>query len=160
MKHTLFLATVLALALSACSKKQEAQPPMQTPEAAAPATPAPESAMPTTPAPQPAAPETAAATQAPAAVAAMPAKEAAAGDTAAGAAKFKTVCASCHGAQAQGQGAFPRLAGQSAAELKAKLEKYRAGEKMGAMTATMAPMAKSLSDADVDNVTAYIATLK
>jgi cytochrome c553 len=157
MKYPALLAALLALALSACGNKQEA---------AAPVTPAPEAAAPTAPAP--AAPE-AAAPAAPAPEAAMsPAAPASAmapansamADTAAGATKFKTVCASCHGAQAQGQGVFPKLAGLTAADMKTKLETYRKGEKIGPMSATMIPMAKTLSDADIDNVTAYIASIK
>ena len=44
--------------------------------------------------------------------------------------------------------------------MKTKLETYRKGEKIGPMSATMIPMAKTLSDADIDNVTAYIASIK
>ncbi len=116
----------------------------------------------TTPA-EASAPSTAPATPAaPAPEASAPAPAAQTASTAgnAGEAKFKTVCASCHGAQAQGMATFPKLAGISAADLKAKLETYRKGEKIGPMSATMIPMAKALSDQEVDDVTAYIATLK
>jgi cytochrome c len=146
MKYPALLAVLLALSLSACGKKEEAAAPAApAPEASAPAAPAPEAAAPAAPAPE------AAMTGAPAGAMA----EASAGET-----KFKTVCASCHGAKAQGQGAFPKLAGMTAADLKAKLETYRKGEKIGPMSATMIPMAKALSDKEVDDVTAYIATLK
>jgi cytochrome c len=145
MKYSALLAALFALALTACGNKTETQTP--TPEAAAPAAPAP-------------APEAAAPTPATATAATPAAAPDAMADSAAGATKFKTVCASCHGAQAQGQGTFPKLAGQPAADLKAKLEKYRKGEKIGPMSATMMPMAKALSDKEVDDVTAYIATLK
>jgi cytochrome c553 len=136
MKYTLLLATLTTLGLSACGSKEETPAPM--PEAAAPAAPAPEAAVPEAPA---AAPEVTATNNA-------------------GEAKYKAVCASCHGAQAEGKAAFPKLAGQSAADLKAKLEKYRKGEKIGSMSTTMMPMAKALSDQQVDDVTAYIAGLK
>lgn len=141
MKHTTILLAVLAaLGLAACGEKGNA-PQTAAPEAAAPAAPAaPTENMPAANAPEPAAAMTAAANP--------------------GQAKFKAVCASCHGAQAQGMAAFPKLAGQTAADLKAKLEKYRKGEKIGPMSATMFPVAKALSDQEVDNVTAYIATLK
>lgn len=150
MKYPTLLAALLTLGLSACGNKQEAAAPAPAPEAPAPA-------APTTPASQAAAPAPAPESAAPAPAAPSAAVK---GDVAAGDTKFKTVCASCHGAQAQGQGSFPKLAGLTAEQIKGKLEQYRKGEKVGPMTATMAPMAKALSDTDVDNVSAYIATLK
>jgi cytochrome c553 len=110
---------------------------------------------PTAPAaPAPSAP----AAEAPAAApAAAPAVAAAAGDAAAGQAKYAT-CAACHGANGEGSGAFPKLAGLSAADAESKLKKYRAGEQVGPMTSMMAPNAASLSDADIANLAAHIAT--
>lgn len=83
---------------------------------------------------------------------------AASGDAAAGKAKFAT-CAACHGANGEGAGAFPKLAGLSAADVEAKLKKYRAGEQVGPQTALMAPNAAALSDADIANLAAHIASL-
>jgi cytochrome c553 len=83
-----------------------------------------------------------------------------AADVNAGKAKFSSICASCHGPTAQGMGIFPKLAGQTADALAGKLKQYRAGETVGANTALMAPNAKGLSDADIANVSSYIATLK
>ncbi|MFZ5466141.1 MAG: c-type cytochrome [Pseudomonadota bacterium] len=105
----------------------------------------------------PAAPATPTA-EAPAAAApaAAPAAVAAAGDAAAGAAKYAT-CAACHGANGEGSGAFPKLAGLSASDAEGKLKKYRAGEQVGPMTSMMAPNAASLSDADIANLAAHIA---
>lgn len=148
MKYTALLVALAALGLSACGKKEEAAAPTPAPEAAAPATSAPAAPAPEAPAP--------AAAMAPAAA---PAASGTA-DVAAGETKFKTVCASCHGPKAEGQGVFPKLAGLTEDTIKSKLEQYRKGETVGPMTATMAPMAKALSDADVGNVAAYIATLK
>ncbi len=107
----------------------------------------------------PAAPtEAPAATAAPAAEATStaPVAAAAAGDAAAGKAKYAT-CAACHGAHGEGSGAFPKLAGLSAADAEGKLKKYRAGEQLGPMTSMMAPNAASLSDADIGNLAAHIA---
>ena len=81
-----------------------------------------------------------------------------AGDVAAGKAKYAT-CAACHGMNAEGQGIFPKLVGQSAADLSSKLKKYRAGEQVGPMTAMMTPNASGLSDGDIDDLSAYIASL-
>ncbi|MEW6765019.1 MAG: c-type cytochrome [Pseudomonadota bacterium] len=83
---------------------------------------------------------------------------AAAGDVAAGKTKYAT-CAACHGMNAEGQGIFPKLAGQSAGDLADKLKKYRAGEQVGPMTAMMAPNATGLSDADIADLSAYLASL-
>ncbi len=83
-----------------------------------------------------------------------------AGDAAKGQELFNSSsCAGCHGANGEG-GVGPKLAGQSADDIKAKLHKYKAGEQVGPMTSMMAPMAAGLSDADIDNIAAYIATLK
>ncbi len=102
----------------------------------------------------PAAPATPVA-EAPAAAA--PAAAAAAGDAAAGQAKYAT-CAACHGANGEGSGTFPKLAGLSASDAEGKLKKYRAGEQVGPMTSMMAPNAASLSDADIANLAAHIAS--
>ncbi|MDM7323359.1 MAG: c-type cytochrome [Gammaproteobacteria bacterium] len=83
---------------------------------------------------------------------------AAAGDVAAGKAKYAT-CAACHGANGEGQGMFPKVAGQSAADLAAKLKKYRAGETVGPNSAMMAPNAAALSDGDIADLSAYLASL-
>jgi cytochrome c553 len=105
----------------------------------------------------PAAPPAAEAPAAAAPAAAAPAAAAATGDAAAGAAKY-TTCAACHGANGEGSGAFPKLAGLSASDVEGKLKKYRAGEQLGPMTSMMAPNAASLSDADIANLAAHIAS--
>ena len=84
----------------------------------------------------------------------------AAGDVAAGKAKFGSVCASCHGMNGEGMGIFPKLAGHPVAKTTDLLKQYKAGKTVGANTAMMAPQASGLSDADIDNLAAYIATLK
>jgi len=80
-----------------------------------------------------------------------------AADAGAGKAKFQT-CATCHGAAGEGS-VGPKLAGQATGDLVAKLNDYKAGKQRGPMTSMMAPMAAGLSDADIKNVAAYIATL-
>ncbi|WP_017942854.1 MULTISPECIES: c-type cytochrome [unclassified Thioalkalivibrio] len=81
-----------------------------------------------------------------------------AADIQAGQSKYQAVCASCHGAQAQGQAIFPALAGKDAGYLADLLERYRAGEEVGDNTALMRPQAQSLSDDDIANLSSYIAT--
>lgn len=84
----------------------------------------------------------------------------AAGDAAAGKAKFGSICASCHGMNGEGMGIFPKLAGSPVARTTDLLKQYKAGKTVGANTAMMAPQAALLSDGDIDNLAAYIATLK
>ena len=81
-----------------------------------------------------------------------------AADIQAGQSKYQNTCASCHGAQGQGQAIFPALAGKEADYLADLLERYRAGEEVGDNTALMRPQAQSLSDDDIANLSSYIAT--
>jgi cytochrome c553 len=81
----------------------------------------------------------------------------AAGDASVGQAAFAT-CVGCHGMAGEG-GVGPQLAGQPAADIVAKLHKYKNGEQVGPMTAMMAPMAAGLSDTDIANIAAYTASL-
>jgi len=80
-----------------------------------------------------------------------------AGDVAAGKAKSAT-CAGCHG----GNGVsmvpmYPNLAGQKEMYLAKQLKAFRDGSRNDP---TMGAMAKPLSDADIDNLAAYYASLK
>lgn len=80
-----------------------------------------------------------------------------AGDVAAGKAKAAT-CAGCHGADGiSAVPTYPNLAGQKEAYLVATLKGFRDGTRKNA---TMNPMAKPLSDADIENLAAYYASLK
>ncbi len=78
------------------------------------------------------------------------------GDAQAGADLYASSCASCHGADGQGQGTFPKVAGLAHSEIVSKLEAYRAGEQVGPQTALMAPNAANLSDADIANLAAHL----
>ncbi len=81
-----------------------------------------------------------------------------AGDVAAGKAKF-AACGGCHGANgvSANESVNPSLAGLSADAVKTALNEYKSGKRDNA---TMKAMAGGLSDADIDNLAAYIATLK
>jgi cytochrome c553 len=85
----------------------------------------------------------------------------AAGDAAAGKAKF-AVCAGCHGPTGAGNEAlkYPKLAGLDAATAAQQLRDFKSGKRTTPMAATMKAMTAGLSDADIDNLAAYIATLK
>lgn len=81
----------------------------------------------------------------------------AAGDAAAGKAKSAT-CAGCHGANGvSANPIWPNLAGQKDGYLVKQLKAFRDGSRSDPM---MTPMAKPLSDADIDNLAAYYSSLK
>jgi cytochrome c553 len=129
--HTpiLITALLLTLTLTACGKKEEAAAPDATAPSAAPAPPAPS---------------------------AEPSAPAASAVVAAGESKYRTVCAVCHGQNAEGMGNYPRLAGLTRDEIRNKLMDYRAGKRMGPLTAIMAATAKDLTDADIEALAAYL----
>lgn len=74
-----------------------------------------------------------------------------------GAAAF-AACVACHGADGSG-GVGPRVAGQSADDLATALLQYRAGETRGPQSSLMWSQAKEMSDDDIANLAAYMATL-
>jgi cytochrome c553 len=81
----------------------------------------------------------------------------AAGDVAAGKAKAAS-CAGCHGADGiSAVPTYPNLAGQKEAYLVKQMKAFRDGTRTDP---TMNAMAKPLSDADIDNLSAYYASLK
>ena len=79
-------------------------------------------------------------------------------DLSAGGELYQSVCRNCHGPTARGMASFPKLAGHDAQYLSTQLAEYRAGQTLGYNTALMAPHAKELSDQDILNLAAYIAT--
>lgn len=81
-----------------------------------------------------------------------------AGDATEGKRKY-IVCAGCHGPSGGGNAAlrYPKLAGLDAAQVAAQLRAFKTGTRDNA---TMKAMAAGLSDADMDNLAAYVATLK
>lgn len=81
----------------------------------------------------------------------------AAGDAAAGKAKAAS-CMGCHGAQGiSAVPTYPNLAGQKAAYTAKQLKAFKSGARKDP---TMNAMAKPLSNADIDNLAAYYASLK
>ncbi|MFC1772379.1 c-type cytochrome [Pseudomonadota bacterium] len=79
------------------------------------------------------------------------------GDAAAGKAKSAS-CAGCHGAAGKSANPmWPNLAGQKDAYLVKQMKDFRDGKRNDPM---MSPMAKPLSDADIDNLAAYYSSLK
>lgn len=79
-----------------------------------------------------------------------------AGDAAAGKAKAAS-CAGCHGANGiSNNPMWPNLAGQKDGYLAKAMKDYRDGKRNDPM---MSPMAKPLSDADIENLAAYFSSL-
>jgi cytochrome c553 len=67
-------------------------------------------------------------------------------------------CVACHGADGVGKAPqYPNLAGQKSAYLEKALKAYRSGERKDP---NMAPMARDLSDADIENLAAYFANVE
>ncbi len=71
---------------------------------------------------------------------------------------FKQSCRNCHGPRAQGMASFPRLAGLEADHLLGRLQQYHAGERVGPGSPLMIPVAKALSEDEMRDVSAYIAS--
>jgi len=79
------------------------------------------------------------------------------GNAAAGSKKHAASCASCHGAAGiSPNDTWPNLAGQNAAYLVRILGAYKSGDQTDVM---MSPMAKTLTDTDIQNLAAYYASL-
>lgn len=73
--------------------------------------------------------------------------------------KSKSVtCVACHGANGiSSNPIWPNLAGQKEEYLKKQLVAFRDGTRKDPL---MSPMASSLSDEDISNISAYFASLK
>lgn len=81
---------------------------------------------------------------------------ASAGDAAAGRAKAQ-ICVGCHGATGiSALPMYPNLAGQKEQYLVSSMKAYRDGQRNNPI---MSPMAKPLSDTDIENLAAYYASL-
>lgn len=87
----------------------------------------------------------------------------AAGNASAGKMSY-AMCGACHGANGEGNRAMnaPRLAGQDEWYLVSTLKRFKSGARGSSdpVAASMVPMAKMLTDVQIENVSAYIATLK
>ena len=70
-------------------------------------------------------------------------------------------CATCHGADGRSTVVpqYPKIGGQSAAYVVIALKAYRDGRRLGTFAAMMTEVAKPLSDADIEDLAAYIESL-
>jgi cytochrome c553 len=81
-----------------------------------------------------------------------------AADVAGGKQLSEASCAACHGHNGIGIiPLYPNLAGQKREYLVAQLQAFRDGSRKNPI---MSPMAVHLSDADIENVAAYLASLR
>jgi len=92
-------------------------------------------------------------------VAALAAMSFSVGATGLGQTKYTTMCSGCHGATAQGI-VGPKLVGQTAEELIAKLNTYRNRGNVGPRSAMMWGVASQLGDGDVEVLVNHITNLK
>jgi thiosulfate dehydrogenase len=67
------------------------------------------------------------------------------------------ICAGCHGPQGLGGGIYPRIAGQPSEYLRQQLELFRSGARINEF---MQPIAKPLSDNDINELADYFAGIK
>ena len=82
-----------------------------------------------------------------------------AGATGRGQTKYTTMCSGCHGATAQGI-VGPKLTGQTAEELTAKMNTYRNRGNVGPRSAMMWGVASQLGDGDVEVLVKHITNLE
>ena len=68
-------------------------------------------------------------------------------------------CATCHGADLGGVGVVPAIASRSPSYMARQLNDYRRGARHGLMAPLMLPVAKSLTDDDIIDITAYLASI-
>ena len=88
--------------------------------------------------------------------AAEPAAPATKPDLAKGEATYTAACAACHGADGNSASpAYPKLAQQHPEYLVKQLQEYKSGKRANAI---MSGMAEGLSDADMKNVAAWLAS--
>ncbi len=73
-----------------------------------------------------------------------------------------TACLACHGPTGKGMGAagFPSLADQYPDYIKSQLTKFRDATRHNDLNGMMRDISKKLTDADIDALTKYIASLK
>jgi cytochrome c553 len=70
-------------------------------------------------------------------------------------------CAACHGSDGRSTVVpqYPKIGGQSAPYVVIALKAYRDGRRQGTFAAMMSAVAQPLSDADIENLAAYVESL-
>ena len=80
------------------------------------------------------------------------------GDAGAGEKRYAVNCGNCHGPGGMGLASYPKISGKEVAYLTERLKTYRSGKKIGPNSDLMIMMAKPLTDVEIDNLAAYLAT--
>ena len=80
------------------------------------------------------------------------------GDIKAGEARYAQNCGNCHGPGGMGLASYPRISGKEVPYLTERLKTYRAGTKVGPNSDLMIMMAKPLTDLEIENLAAYLAS--
>jgi cytochrome c553 len=70
-----------------------------------------------------------------------------------------TACATCHGGNLSGVGSIPSIAARSPSYMARQLADMQHGTRHGAMASLMAPVVAQLTEDDIINITAYLASL-
>ena len=78
------------------------------------------------------------------------------GDIKAGETRYAQNCGNCHGPAGMGLASYPKLKGKEVPYLVDRLKTYRAGTKVGPNSSLMIMMAQPLSDAEINNLAAYL----
>jgi cytochrome c553 len=76
-----------------------------------------------------------------------------------GAAGKTTTCATCHGPDLKGMGSIPPIAGRSPSQLARQMYDFRSGARNGTNSVLMKGVVAKLTDTDIVNIMAYLATL-
>ena len=80
------------------------------------------------------------------------------GDAGAGEKRYAVNCGNCHGPGGMGLASYPKISGKEVAYLTDRLKTYRSGKRIGPNSDLMIMMAKPLTDVEIDNLAAYLAT--
>jgi cytochrome c553 len=73
--------------------------------------------------------------------------------------RFHKNCHNCHGRAGMGVASYPKVSGLDTSYIVDRLNRYRAGEKIGANSGLMIMMAKKLSDEEIDVLAAYLSSI-
>lgn len=80
------------------------------------------------------------------------------GDASEGQVLYSKECAQCHGSEGRGNMGLPSIAGNDGDYIASRLKQYRGGEKVGPFSSMMIASATGLSDTDIANLAAFIAS--
>jgi len=80
-------------------------------------------------------------------------------DIQAGDDRYHKNCHNCHGPAGMGVASYPKISGLDSEYIVDKLNRYRAGEKIGSNSGLMISMARKLSDDEIKILAAYLSSI-